>query len=469
MKRIRDIGDKIKKRGLLLLLPFMLPALCACSALEEAGTDGALALADYGNPATIGDGTVSYELPVIKPNVFVDRLGYEPESSKIVIFQGKELPERFTVREAESRKIVYTGEIRVKGTDRGDTAYNSYGDFSDFKTPGSYYIQIDRYGESYPFIIHDNLYYSFFKRACGRLSAMRSGADGGWKMQETGEKREIDACLSLYQLLLSYEMFPEVYTDDTGIAESGNGVPDILDECRYELEWLIRNAGKEPESGGAACGYRAATLAKYAYLTKNIDSAFAGECLSAAEAAWKNTGKNLSAADDLVALAAAELYRLTGSRQYEALAEEYLADSAQKEARLSDLEFFAGITYMNTKSKVDVALCDLLIKKIMAEAEEIAQRSQQNRFLIDSEGEEADCGTLLRGVLRICVVNHIITNHEYGIIVENHFHYLMGRNPDSICHASYLEGQNLQTEDIMEDPVENTAFIFMLSELIGNQ
>ncbi len=160
---------------------------------------------------------------------------------------------------------------------------------------------------------------------------------------------------------------------------------------------------------------------------------------------------------------------MTGSRQYLGLAEEYLQNSAEQEGRLSMPEFYAALTYMNTKSKVDVQLCDVLIRKVMEEAETISEKSGQNSFLIYAEDVNADRDTLLQEVLRIGAVNHIITNQEYNIVIENHFHYLMGRNPESIIHASLWEGQNINTEDIMDDPVQLSAFIFMLGELLGSQ
>ncbi|HWQ06521.1 MAG TPA: glycoside hydrolase family 9 protein, partial [Feifaniaceae bacterium] len=40
---------------------------------------------------------------------------------------------------------------------------------------------------------------------------------------------------------------PGVFTDDTGIPESGNGLPDVLDEVRFELEWMLK---MQAQSGG---------------------------------------------------------------------------------------------------------------------------------------------------------------------------------------------------------------------------
>jgi len=41
-------------------------------------------------------------------------------------------------------------------------------------------------------------------------------------------------------MLWSFETFPESYADNTNIPESGNGVPDVLDEVRWELEWILK-------------------------------------------------------------------------------------------------------------------------------------------------------------------------------------------------------------------------------------
>ena len=38
---------------------------------------------------------------------------------------------------------------------------------------------------------------------------------------------------------------------------------------------------------------------------------------------------------------------------------------------------------------------------------------------------------------RLTVVDHIITNHEYATVLENHLHYFLGRNEQSI---SYIDG-----------------------------
>jgi endoglucanase len=44
------------------------------------------------------------------------------------------------------------------------------------------------------------------------------------------------AASPVHMLLTSYRQNPGIFTDDFNIPESGNGIPDIIDEVRYELE-----------------------------------------------------------------------------------------------------------------------------------------------------------------------------------------------------------------------------------------
>lgn len=112
-------------------------------------------------------------------------------------------------------------------------------------------------------------------------------------------------------LMLAYEDYPNVFDDNLGIPESGNGVPDVLDEVRYELEWLLKM--QDEKSGGVyhkvttlnfggmimpdeendslyimpvsncATGDFAAAMAMAARVYEKYDKTFADKCLSAAK------------------------------------------------------------------------------------------------------------------------------------------------------------------------------------------
>ena len=100
---------------------------------------------------------LDYDRPVIEAHIEVDQLGYLLESPKLVIFRGEDLESDFHVVSAESGDTVYTGKIRSKTEAiSGETFY--YGEFTDLTTPGTYYVQTDVIGYSYPFSIGEDIY-----------------------------------------------------------------------------------------------------------------------------------------------------------------------------------------------------------------------------------------------------------------------------------------------------------------------
>ena len=87
------------------------------------------------------------------------------------------------------------------------------------------------------------------RRDCGKGDGEQgSFACGGWHdAGDYGRYITAGAC-ALAHLLYAYRMFPEAFDGRTWrIPESGNGVPDLLNECRYELEWFLK---MQREDGG---------------------------------------------------------------------------------------------------------------------------------------------------------------------------------------------------------------------------
>jgi hypothetical protein len=163
--------------------------------------------------------------------------------------------------------------------------------------------------------------------------------------------------------LFAYELFPNLFTDSQlNIPESRNGVPDLLDEIKWELDMLLKledgttggfyaavnyvNSGcKETlyimdtngENGSgntkssAATAYAGSIFAHAYIVYKEIPlyAAFARKCLETAQRAWKyleaNPGnswvngyyRNQNDVNMLKFQAAATLYRATGAGQYQ--------------------------------------------------------------------------------------------------------------------------------------------------------
>ena len=73
---------------------------------------------------------------------------------------------------------------------------------------------------------------------------------------------------------------------------------------------------------------------------------------------------------------------------------------------------------------------------------------------------------------RLAVVDHIITNHEYTTVLENHLHYFLGRNAQSISYIDGVGDRNYQIINekmgIMKHVDLNAEFILMISAIYGN-
>jgi hypothetical protein len=63
---------------------------------------------------------------------------------------------------------------------------------------------------------------------------------GGWMDAGDTNKYTTFAQSAVLQLLDAYRLNPRVFGDNFGIPESGNGLPDLLDEVKWELEFLKR-------------------------------------------------------------------------------------------------------------------------------------------------------------------------------------------------------------------------------------
>lgn len=283
--------------------------------------------------------------------ILADQLGYRPQDRKWFMTVGR--GGAFTV-EDERGHAVYRGEMtRVAAHDEASGAEVWRGDFTPVTAAGRYRIRLEAAGDGEsvapecPVVIGDDVYrdvhrallkaFYFFRcgmaltephagpwthGACHTAQARVYGenrmrdASGGWHDAGDYGKYTVPGAKAVADLLLAYELNPHAFGDATGIPESGNGVPDVLDECRYELEFLLRM--QDEATGGAfhkvttekfpslycrpeddteplvfspvsatATGSLAAVAAMAARVWRDLDAAFAARCLEAAERAWR--------------------------------------------------------------------------------------------------------------------------------------------------------------------------------------
>lgn len=150
-----------------------------------------------------------------------------------------------------------------------------WADFSSLTTPGDYYLydaKNDR--KSYDFRIADDVYDKVLQAAVRMFFYQRQGMDldakyagvwnrkadrlqdsvattwtgslnprdvrGGWWDAGDPNKYMTYTTKTLWQLFDAFENNAQAFTDATNIPESGNGVPDLLDEIKWELDWMLR-------------------------------------------------------------------------------------------------------------------------------------------------------------------------------------------------------------------------------------
>ena len=296
--------------------------------------------------------------------ISVNQVGYRPSDTKTAIlrYTGAGAPEDdlkpdgvhavtelFAADESGARVLsLSAGELFY------DTASGSWmqrADFSALTSPGRYRICAGDDGREVlcePFKIDEDPYDSLLKDAVRMLYLQRCGTQvslpddpdaepfahaachdrpaliygtdqtrdvsGGWHDAGDYGRYVVPGAKAVADLFLAYDLYG-YDSDELGIPESGNGLPDVLDEARWELDWMLRM--QDPESGGVyhkvscrsfpgevmpgeetdelvICPVSvtatldfAAVMAKASRLYASFDRDFSKTALDAAEKAWE--------------------------------------------------------------------------------------------------------------------------------------------------------------------------------------
>ena len=231
----------------------------------------------------------------VSPHIRLDQFGYRPDSKKVAVLadpvNGFDATQSFTpgntyeVRRVSDNQSVFSGapttwKNGATHTQSGDRGW--WFDFSAVTAPGDYYLfDVSKNLRSYPFRIGADVYKDVLKQAVRMYFYQRLGfakqppytdekwsdgaayegpdqdhaarsrwaktdpatardVHGGWMDAGDVNKYTTFAEGAVIQLLESYRRHPEIFTDDFNIPESGNGIPDLLDEVLWELDWLKR-------------------------------------------------------------------------------------------------------------------------------------------------------------------------------------------------------------------------------------
>lgn len=444
----------------LLLLPTLL--LTGCTPLSTPAPTPPAALIKLEDHPIL-----DYQIPIQTPNIITDPRGYESDSIKEIYFLGDQLPEEFHLVDTSTNETVYTGFIESILTKSGnkaeDTEYNGYGEFSGFTHTGQYYIECDTLGRSYTFRIEEHLYDETFQEVTDKILYQADNPEP--PLISMTEKQYEEWLNQIILLLLTYELYPDVYLDN-----DANQIPDILDALSTMVKDINTQIGWQQEKASYAY---AAAMAKFSYLFQKVDNSYATEILNMADRAWRTLEKQKDSLtsktqDNFYYLAAAELYRASGQSKYKKVIEEYGTQTSVSDSDAGSewAICLAEVTYISTKQKVNMDICNRFMKRIMQQAEKIAQKHSGKASLTYQLENENDMWNMTKDMVVLSVVEYVITNHEYGQMIEDQYHYLMGRNPGSVIYWSSKDTRH--QAHILNNRVWTAGFLMMLSEMLTN-
>lgn len=396
---------KSTKGVLLITLILLVQAVSGCAgrtAPEAQGSEYAAAVSMEDTPI------IDYTVPRLGPNILVNRRGYPAEGEKEAALKGSKLPKRFSLVAADSGQVVYTGEIQdiVYNDELG--LYVGYANFSDYRTEGSYYLETEYIGRSYTFSIEEEIYQRLFEELYYAL------------LTECEEKTI--SLSDAIALLTAYEWYPEIFPDEDGAA-----VPEVLSEL---AEWIGGREQTQEEAGTEEALY-AAFLAKFSYLYQKYDRQYATECLRQASAMFERVQKNMSK-DAQSFLALTELYRATGYYTYRNQIVDYKSYFENNSSYLEEPGYLYGaMTYMVTRQRVDMELCNIFMSSLMDKGEEIAERHDDMIHPVTAKNN--GCDDLLKRVSQLSCANYVLKSYQYNCVMEELAHYLMGTNFKSVC------------------------------------
>ena len=332
-------------------------------------------------------------------DIKVNQVGFNPQSSKLALLPPGAAS--FALVDGAG-KTVFQGAAGPAALWPSAAEKVRVADFSHFAVPGTYRIKAGS-ASSDPFVIKAGAYAAlnaasikafYFNRSGIALDPAHAGefarpaghpdttvlvhasaASGarpegtviaspkGWYDAGDYNKYIVNSGISTYTLLAAFEHFPAYFKNQrVGIPESGQGLPDILAEAKWNLDWMLTmqdpadggvyhkltnkrfdgmvmpdQAMKEPryvvKKGTAAALNFAATMAAASRVYAPYDKALSARMLAAAQSAWKwaeahpavayrnppdvATGEygDAKLADEF-AWAAAELYITTANDQY---------------------------------------------------------------------------------------------------------------------------------------------------------
>ncbi len=466
------------------------------------------------------------------PDIKVDQVGYLPGSEKLaMITPGSHSPaSQFSVRRVKDDSVAFTGTVQqpLLDSDSGDQV--QVADFSKLSESGGFYLDVPGAGHSWQFTIgpdvYNRVYYlamrAFYGQRCGTAVNMgpefpqyhhavchtdgaydpSSGNTGphvsakGWHDAGDYGRYVVNSGISTGTLLWTWELYRDrIDKISLQVPESGNGTPDILNEIRWNLDWMLSmqdtdggvfhkqtsthfcgfimpeqdklpsvviGTGEQPYKSSCATADLAAVAAIAARLFKPYDAAYARKCMQAAESAWKwleanpnisfQNPKGITTGDygdrdcsDEHLWAAVELWRSTKNSIYGSYfllhyndALQYLRPAGpQSWSQLAPLALWSYVLGEGTDSKAVNTIRQLSVSA----ADAIVKRAEAHPYRVSlTTGDYiwGSNGVAANYSMQLLVADRFAPNPKYVAAAADNVHYLLGRNTFSLSWVTHV-------------------------------
>ena len=468
-----------------------------------------------------------------------DQIGYNAKSVKIAIVPDG-ASDDFQIVDIQDN-VVYKGKTSAPATWWASGTSVKQADFSDFDQPGVYTIMCDGAEKSYPFAIGDNIYTDLAIAATKSFYFARTGVEitqehggkyarpaahpdtqvkvhksaagpkrkegdiisspGGWYDAGDYNKYIVNSSITVWELLNAVELHPEFAKSlNLNIPESGNNIPDIVDELLFNLRWMITM--QDPADGGVyhkltALGFNgmimpqddhderyvikkstaaaldlAATCAKAYRVLKPYDAYLPGlrdSLMKVADKAWDWAQKNPTVLydrnpegvmtgqyDDIhvrdeFSWAAIELTIATGNskRYMTKIAKDDFEFATPAWDSSSILGVMSALNKPEYKDLFDAEMYDFMKGGLIKLADQYLNDYQRSPYATPlaafpwgSNSVAANQGIVLAAAYRIT------GNTKYLEAAQADLHYILGRNPLDYC---YVTGFGVKTVKDVHD------------------
>jgi endoglucanase len=475
-------------------------------------------------------------LPALAANpvaeIKVDQAGYLPRAPKLAMVVSSKTATEFLVHRKGDGSIVFRGPLTAAARDADTQDLVQTADFTKLVKEGQYYLEVPGVGRSWDFTVGADAYSrafylamrSYYGQRCGtavdlgpefpgyshppchmraeyHASSGKTGpakAIGGWHDAGDYGRYVVNSGITTGTLLWTWEMFgPHIAKVNLHIPESGNGTPDILNEARWNLNWMltmqdqdggvwqkemseqfggfmmpdkdpslhyVTGTGKPPYKSSCATGDFAAVMAIAGRVYASHDAAFSRKAMDAARRAWLWLDQNPNVifhnppgvrtgeygdgdCGDERLWASAELWRSTKDKIYEQYFETHYGAYRDtiRPVRPQDWQYVAPLAMWTwvLGGAHDAAAKDIRDRAQNA-ADQIVTRSAANGYRNSLVGTDYIWGSNSLAAnygVQLLVANAMHSDERYVDAAMDNLHYLLGRNTFSLSWVTWV-GEN---------------------------